>query len=209
MFQLPPRNEKGAGLNKIGAGEDQKGAPQSLMGADKKGMGGGKSPMGTLKNEFGRVRGGEGGGERQGGATRGGLGQPGAGTGLARRGVFKCFQENGWEQKRQPGSRRALARWSGPYYLFAFRGGGEIGPEMLGCIAKKTGLQLTDLCPSGPWARPRPAAFRPIIPDCRVAPSSSSRSACACGSGFRLPGFRRQATRRGRVGAGRARPFCV
>ena len=185
MFQPPPRNGKGAGQNKIGAGEDQKGAPRRRMGADKKGGGGGKSPMGTLKNEFGWVRGGKGGGERQVGATRSGLGQPGAETGPMRRGVFECFQENGWEKKRQPGSRRALARWSGPCYLFAFRGGGEIGPEMLGCTAKKTGLQPTDLWPPGPWARPRPAAFRPTIPVCRVAPSSFLRSAYACGSGFR------------------------
>ncbi|GAB3637213.1 hypothetical protein GCM10027422_28030 [Hymenobacter arcticus] len=59
--------------------------------------------------------------------------------------VLAALLRIGWMQKRQSGSHRTLA-WSGwDDYTFAFHDSEEIGPAMLGRIAKKTGLQPADL----------------------------------------------------------------
>jgi predicted RNA binding protein YcfA (HicA-like mRNA interferase family) len=59
--------------------------------------------------------------------------------------VLAALLRIGWEQKRQSGSHRTLARLGWADYTFAFHDGDEIGPVMLGRIAKKTGLQPSDL----------------------------------------------------------------
>ncbi|WP_310397397.1 type II toxin-antitoxin system HicA family toxin [Hymenobacter sp.] len=59
--------------------------------------------------------------------------------------VLAALLRIGWEQKRQSGSHRTLARLGWDDYTFAFHDGDEIGPVMLGRIAKKTGLQPSDL----------------------------------------------------------------
>jgi predicted RNA binding protein YcfA (HicA-like mRNA interferase family) len=47
--------------------------------------------------------------------------------------------------KRQSGSHRTLSRDGWPDFVFAFHADVEIGPKMLGKIAKKTGLTPNDL----------------------------------------------------------------
>jgi predicted RNA binding protein YcfA (HicA-like mRNA interferase family) len=59
--------------------------------------------------------------------------------------VLAALLRIGWEQKRQSGSHRTLARLGWDDYTFAFHDGDEIGPVMLGRIAKKTGLKPSDL----------------------------------------------------------------
>lgn len=59
--------------------------------------------------------------------------------------VLAALLRIGWEQKRQSGSHRTLARPDWDDYTFAFHDGDEIGPVMLGRIAKKTGLRPADL----------------------------------------------------------------
>lgn len=59
--------------------------------------------------------------------------------------VLAALLRIGWVQKRQSGSHRTLARLGWDDYTFAFHDGDEIGPTMLNRIAKKTGLQPTDL----------------------------------------------------------------
>jgi len=59
--------------------------------------------------------------------------------------VLAALLRIGWEQKRQSGSHRTLMRTDWEDYVFAFHDGDEIGPVMLGRIAKKTGLKPTDL----------------------------------------------------------------
>lgn len=59
--------------------------------------------------------------------------------------VLAALLRIGWAQKRQPGSHRTLARPDWEDYTFAFHDGDEIGPVMLGRIARKTGLKPTDL----------------------------------------------------------------
>ncbi len=52
----------------------------------------------------------------------------------------------GWTIKRQSGtSHRVLTRPDWPDYVFAFHEREEIGPKMLGRIAKHTGLTPRDL----------------------------------------------------------------
>jgi len=52
----------------------------------------------------------------------------------------------GWSVKRQAGgSHLVLSRLGWPDYVFAFHEGEEIGPRMLARIARRTGLQPTDL----------------------------------------------------------------
>jgi predicted RNA binding protein YcfA (HicA-like mRNA interferase family) len=52
----------------------------------------------------------------------------------------------GWSVKRQAGGAHlVLARPGWPDYVFAFHEGDEIGPRMLARIARRTGLQPTDL----------------------------------------------------------------
>lgn len=59
--------------------------------------------------------------------------------------VLAALLRIGWEQKRQSGSHRTLARSGWDDYVFAFPDSDEIGPIMLGRIAKKTGLKPADL----------------------------------------------------------------
>jgi predicted RNA binding protein YcfA (HicA-like mRNA interferase family) len=62
------------------------------------------------------------------------------------RSVLSALLHIGWSIKRETaGSHRILSRPGWPDYVFAFHDGVEIGPRMLGRIAKKTGLQPNDL----------------------------------------------------------------
>jgi predicted RNA binding protein YcfA (HicA-like mRNA interferase family) len=56
-----------------------------------------------------------------------------------------ALQSIGWRIKRQSGSHRTLEHDDYPDYIFAFHDGEEIGPRMLARIAKKTGLEPSDL----------------------------------------------------------------
>ena len=60
--------------------------------------------------------------------------------------VLAALLRIGWSVKRQAGgSHRVLSRTGWPNYVFAFHDRQEIGPRMLGRIAKKTGLKPEDL----------------------------------------------------------------
>jgi predicted RNA binding protein YcfA (HicA-like mRNA interferase family) len=59
--------------------------------------------------------------------------------------VLAALEKIGWQIKRQSGSHRTLSRDGWPDVVFAFHGDVEIGPKMLGKIAKKTGLTPNDL----------------------------------------------------------------
>ncbi len=50
----------------------------------------------------------------------------------------------GWMETRRRGSHRRLARPGWPDYTFAFHDSDEVGPGLLGQIAKKTGLRPED-----------------------------------------------------------------
>jgi predicted RNA binding protein YcfA (HicA-like mRNA interferase family) len=51
----------------------------------------------------------------------------------------------GWTIKRESGSHRTLTREGWPDFVFAFHDSDEIGPRMVGRVAKHTGLQPEDL----------------------------------------------------------------
>ena len=59
--------------------------------------------------------------------------------------VLAALLRIGWTVKRQEGSHRTLAHPTLPDYVFSFHEGEEVGPRMLGRIAKHTGLKPTDL----------------------------------------------------------------
>jgi predicted RNA binding protein YcfA (HicA-like mRNA interferase family) len=59
--------------------------------------------------------------------------------------VLAALLRIGWQIKRQAGSHLVLERRGFSDYVWAFRGGEEIGPRMLSRIAKKTGLAPRDL----------------------------------------------------------------
>ena len=60
--------------------------------------------------------------------------------------VLAALLRIGWTVKRQSStSHRVLARPGWPDYVFAFHDREEIGPKMLGRIAKHTGLTPEDL----------------------------------------------------------------
>ena len=59
--------------------------------------------------------------------------------------VLAALLRLGWTVKRQTGSHKSLSREGWPDVVFAFHDGDEIGPKMLSCIAKNTGLAPTDL----------------------------------------------------------------
>nr|WP_256128399.1 type II toxin-antitoxin system HicA family toxin [Desulfolutivibrio sulfoxidireducens] len=48
-------------------------------------------------------------------------------------------------EKRRSGSHRTLSRTGWTDFVFAFHDGEEIGPRMLGRIAKQTGLSRDDI----------------------------------------------------------------
>ena len=59
--------------------------------------------------------------------------------------VLAALLRQGWTIKRQTGSHRVLQRTGWQDYVFALHDGDEIGPRMLGRIAKHTGLTPDDL----------------------------------------------------------------
>jgi len=60
--------------------------------------------------------------------------------------VYAALLRIGWRLKRQKGtSHRRLTRDGWPDYTFAFHDRDEIGPVMLGRIARDTGLTPDDL----------------------------------------------------------------
>ena len=60
--------------------------------------------------------------------------------------VLAALLRIGWSVKRQTGgSHRVLSRPDWPDFVFAFHDGDEIGPRMLARIARRTGLQPSDL----------------------------------------------------------------
>ena len=60
--------------------------------------------------------------------------------------VLAALLRIGWSVKRQAGtSHRVLQRAGWPDYVFGFHDAEEIGPRMLARIAKRTGLEPTDL----------------------------------------------------------------
>lgn len=66
------------------------------------------------------------------------------GSTKARR-VLAALLRIGWRIKRQSVSHRTLERPNWADYVFAFHDDDEIGPRMLARIAKRTGLQPSDL----------------------------------------------------------------
>jgi predicted RNA binding protein YcfA (HicA-like mRNA interferase family) len=59
--------------------------------------------------------------------------------------VLKALYSIGWADSRSVGSHRTLSRLGWQNYVFSFHDNEEIGPKMLGRIAKKTGLRPEDL----------------------------------------------------------------
>jgi len=59
--------------------------------------------------------------------------------------VLAALERLGWNEKRRSGSHRTLSRSGWPDVVFAFHENEEIGPRMLGRIAKVTGLAPEDL----------------------------------------------------------------
>jgi predicted RNA binding protein YcfA (HicA-like mRNA interferase family) len=59
--------------------------------------------------------------------------------------VLAALLRIGWTIKRQSGSHRTLAREGWANVTFAFHDSDEIGPRMLGRVAKSTGLRPEDL----------------------------------------------------------------
>jgi predicted RNA binding protein YcfA (HicA-like mRNA interferase family) len=60
--------------------------------------------------------------------------------------VLAALLRSGWSVKRiGRGSHRVLTRPGWPDIVFAFHDNEEIGPRMLARIAKRTGLQPSDL----------------------------------------------------------------
>ncbi len=59
--------------------------------------------------------------------------------------VLAALLRIGWSVKRQTGSHKVLARTDSPDFVFAFHDKDEIGPRMLSRIAKRTGLDPSDL----------------------------------------------------------------
>jgi predicted RNA binding protein YcfA (HicA-like mRNA interferase family) len=59
--------------------------------------------------------------------------------------VLAALLKIGWSVKRQTGSLKVLSREGWPDFLFAFHGREVIGARMLARIAKRTGLELSDL----------------------------------------------------------------
>ena len=59
--------------------------------------------------------------------------------------VLAALLRIGWSVKRQSGSHKTLERADWANYTFSFHDNDEIGPVMLGRIAKQTGLTPDDL----------------------------------------------------------------
>jgi len=59
--------------------------------------------------------------------------------------LLSALQHIGWQIKRSSGSHRILSRPGWPDFVFAFHDSEEIGPRMMSRIARRTGLQPSDL----------------------------------------------------------------
>lgn len=59
--------------------------------------------------------------------------------------VLAALLRIGWTVTRQVGSHKRLERTGWAPYTWAFGDGDELGPVMLGRVAKKTGLKPDDL----------------------------------------------------------------
>jgi predicted RNA binding protein YcfA (HicA-like mRNA interferase family) len=59
--------------------------------------------------------------------------------------VLAALLKIGWTVKRQTGSHKVLGREGWPDFVFAFHDREEIGPRMLARVAKRTGLEPSDL----------------------------------------------------------------
>jgi predicted RNA binding protein YcfA (HicA-like mRNA interferase family) len=59
--------------------------------------------------------------------------------------LLAALLRSGWKVERQSGSHRVLRHPERGEYIFAFHDGDEIGPVMVGKVAKKTGLTRGDL----------------------------------------------------------------
>ncbi|QLA15824.1 type II toxin-antitoxin system HicA family toxin [Desulfolutivibrio sulfoxidireducens] len=59
--------------------------------------------------------------------------------------LLAALMRLGWMEKRRSGSHRTLSRTGWTDFVFAFHDGEEIGPRMLGRIAKQTGLSRDDI----------------------------------------------------------------
>lgn len=59
--------------------------------------------------------------------------------------LLAALQRIGWEVAWQKGSHRRLKRPGWPNYTLAFHDNEEVGPALLGQIAKKTGLTQENL----------------------------------------------------------------
>ena len=59
--------------------------------------------------------------------------------------LLAALERRGWSVKRQTGSHRVMERIGWPDFAFAFHDNEEIGPRMLVRVAKRTGLEPTDL----------------------------------------------------------------
>jgi predicted RNA binding protein YcfA (HicA-like mRNA interferase family) len=59
--------------------------------------------------------------------------------------VLAALERIGWQLKRSSGSHRTLSRPGWADFVFSFHDNEEIGPRMMSRIARRTGLQPTDL----------------------------------------------------------------
>jgi predicted RNA binding protein YcfA (HicA-like mRNA interferase family) len=59
--------------------------------------------------------------------------------------VLAALLRIGWNIKRESGSHKILSRPGWPDVVFAFHDKDELGPKMLGRMAKHTGLEPKDL----------------------------------------------------------------
>ncbi len=59
--------------------------------------------------------------------------------------AFAALKRIGWIHDRTVGSHKIMTKKGWPDYPFSFHDSEELGPAILAKIAKKTGLQPTDL----------------------------------------------------------------
>ncbi|UQZ90830.1 hypothetical protein C4J81_17095 [Deltaproteobacteria bacterium Smac51] len=60
--------------------------------------------------------------------------------------LLAALKRIGWSEKRaQEGSHLTLCREGWPDFTFSFHDSEEVGPRMLARVAKKTGLEPSDL----------------------------------------------------------------
>ena len=59
--------------------------------------------------------------------------------------VLAALKRIGWREKRRTGSHTTLERDGWPDLVFAFHEADEIGPKMMERLAKRSGLEPSDL----------------------------------------------------------------